>query len=75
MMVSCAYFLYSDGIISYAGFAALECIAISTLATFLMLLDAVSALRCNKPREKKQVQHGVARVAAGADYESEDEKP
>lgn len=73
MMVACTYHLYSDGIFSYAGFVAIEVIAISTLMASLMLLDAVSALKCRMESSKRMSVEPAARVAAGADYESEDE--
>jgi len=72
MMFATGYFLYTDGIFSYAGFVAIEVIAISTLMACLMLLDAVSALKC-RVNPKRSVEP-AAQVATGADYESEDEK-
>lgn len=76
MMFACGLHLYTDGLFSYAGFVSLEVLTISTIMSTLMLLDAISALKCTKPREQKVVYaEGVAKVAAGADYESEDEKP
>lgn len=52
MMVACVYFLVTDGFFSYAGFLSLEVIAISTISTFLMFLDAFSVFRCQKIKER-----------------------
>ena len=74
-MFACAYFLYSDTIFSYTGFIAVEVIFISTLGASLLLLDATTALRC-KVKDKdlsSVVPANAARLALGADYESEDE--
>lgn len=46
MMFACGYFLWIDGIFSYAGFVAVEVISVSTMTTLLTFLDAISALRC-----------------------------
>ena len=73
MMFACSYFLYDDGLFSYAGFAAIEVILVSTVSACLLLIDAISALKCITPKENKVNVEGAARVAAGADYESEDE--
>jgi len=76
MMVTCSYFLYSDGLFSYAGFVALEVIAISTLMSCLMLVDSVSALSCAKTKAKIGAAPAPAKVQSAVvdlDYESEDE--
>ena len=46
MMLSCGYVLITDGMFSYVGFAAIECVALSSILAVLMLLDAVSVLKC-----------------------------
>lgn len=69
MMVACSYYLYQDGLFSYASFAAIECIALSTLIASLMLLDAVSALKLTN----KSTASDKNKIVTGADYESEDE--
>lgn len=46
MMLAVIYYIITEGIFSYTGFVAIEVIAISTLMASLMLLDAVSVLRC-----------------------------
>ena len=57
MMFAVCYYLYIDGIFSYAGFAAIEVIAISTVSACLILLDAASALKCyGKPKQAVQPQ-------------------
>lgn len=54
MMVSIAYFVYTDGIFSYAGFVSIEVVFISVIMFCIMALDAVSACRCkHHPKEKK----------------------
>lgn len=53
MMVSVAYFIYTDGIFSYAGFVSMEVIVVSTIMFCMMAVDAISGCRCNLPREKK----------------------
>jgi len=70
MMFACGYFLYTEGLWSYASFAAIEVIIISSLAAALILLDAISAFRCKSPAGAKQDGN---KVITGADYESEDD--
>ena len=53
MMLSCGYFLVSDGMFSYAGFVAIEVIALSSILMVLMLLDAVSVLKCKVVGKEK----------------------
>lgn len=69
MMFACSYYLYTEGLFSYASFVAIECIALSTLIASLMLLDAVSALKFSS----KNTASDKNKVMTGADYESEDE--
>ena len=52
-MVSVAYFIYTDGIFSYAGFVSMEVIVVSTIMFCMMAVDSISGCRCNLPREKK----------------------
>lgn len=47
MVFACAYFLYANTLFCYAGFAAVEVIAISTVASSLLFFDAVQSLRCH----------------------------
>ena len=71
MMLSIAYFVYTDGIFSYAGFVSIEVVVISTVMFCMTAVDAMSGCRCNIPREKRAYQS--SKVSQGADYESEDE--
>lgn len=73
MMLSTAYFIYTDGIFSYAGFVSIEVIAISTVMFCMMAVDAMTGCRCNLPKERRAYQS--SKVTQGADYESEDEQP
>jgi hypothetical protein len=74
-MVSCGYFLYVDGLFSYAGFVSLEVIAITTLMSFMMLDEAISSLHMCTKCFKKKVKVNAAPVhSVGLDYETEDEK-
>ena len=41
MMFASGYYLWVDGIFSYAGFVAIEVIGISTITTLLSFLDAI----------------------------------
>ena len=71
MMLACLYFLLFDGFFSYPGFVAVEVIVLSTILMILLLLDALSSIKCKtvgKQKTKKAI-----RVAEGADYESEEE--
>lgn len=74
MLFACSYFLYSDGLFSYAGFAAIEVIAVSTLMCALTLLDAISILRCSvSPSNRliKAIKQNRAQVQI--DYESDND--
>lgn len=74
MMGSCAYYIAELGFWSYAGFAACEVVVISTILAVLMLLDALSSIRCRTIG--KSNPNYAAKVASGAEYESdEDERP
>ncbi len=71
MMAACCYFLVTDGMFSYPGFICIEVIVLSSVMTVLMLLDAVSVLKCRvvgKDRTNNQIK-----VASGLDYESDDD--
>lgn len=72
MLFACSYFLYVEGLFSYASFVAIEVIVLSSLAAALMLLDAVSALKCKTASGSSSRQDGN-KVITGADYESEDD--
>lgn len=56
MMISIAYFVYTDGIFSYAGFVSIEVVVISTVMFCMMAVDAMTGCRCNIPREKRAYQ-------------------
>jgi hypothetical protein len=71
MMLSVAYFVYTDGIFSYAGFVCIEVVAISTVMFCMMAVDAMTGCRCNIPKERRAYQ--TSKVTQGADYESEDD--
>ena len=74
MMASCCYFLASVGFWSYTGFVACEVILLSTVLAVLMLLDALSSVKCKTIGKAKS--NRAAKVASGVDYESdEDERP
>ena len=74
MMASCSYYLSTVGLWSYTGFAACEVILLSTILAVLMLLDALSSVKCKTIGKSKS--NRSAKVATGADYESdEDQRP
>lgn len=74
MMGSTIYYLMTVGFWNYAGFAACEVIVLSTNMAVLMLLDALSSIKCRSLRKRAKLTR--SRVASGADYESdEDERP
>jgi hypothetical protein len=50
-MASCIMFLILDSMFSYAGFVAIEVIAVSTIMTALTLIDAVVACRKVQPEK------------------------
>jgi hypothetical protein len=52
MIFACGYFIYIEGLYSYASFVAIEVIVISTMAASFSLVDAISALRCKSPEKK-----------------------
>lgn len=56
MMLACGIFLVDDGMFSYAGFVAIEVIALSSILMVLMLLDAVSVLKCKVVGKEKTRQ-------------------
>jgi uncharacterized membrane protein YciS (DUF1049 family) len=68
MMVSCGYFLMTDGMFSYAGFVAVEVIAISSILAVLMMLDAVTVLKC-RARTAEKIKN--IKVNSGDDNESD----
>jgi competence protein ComGC len=71
MMIACVYFLVTDGMFSYPGFVAIEVMVVSSVVTVLMLLDAVSILRCKVIGKAKT--NNAIKVASGVDYESDDD--
>ena len=78
MMCATGYFLYTDGLYSYAGFAAIEVIVLSSLMAMMTLLDAITGMRRtatheepNFKRRKVKPQDGADPDAMG-DYESDD---
>ena len=76
MMCACFYFIMVDGFFSYPGFVALEVIVLSTILMVLLLLDALSSIKCKTVGKAKT--NKAIKVATGADYESDDddyEKP
>ena len=72
MMMACLYFLLSDGFFSYPGFVALEVIVLSTTLMVLMLLDALSTIKCKSTGKAKT--NKAIKVATGADYESDEDE-
>jgi hypothetical protein len=73
MLFTCGFFVWENKIFSYTGFSAIETIVVSTVSAFCMFIDAISALKC-RVKDKMTAVEPAARVAAGADYESEDEQ-
>ena len=73
MIGACCYFLVTDGMFSYPGFICIEVIVLSSISTVLMLLDAVSVLKCRV--EGKDKTNNSIKVAAGADHEEDDDAP
>jgi hypothetical protein len=70
MMVACGYFIMTDGMFSYAGFVAVEVIALSSILAVLMMLDAVTVLKC---RARSADKNRNVKIATGVDYESDDD--
>ena len=72
MLFACSYHIYLDSIHSYAAYVAIEVIIITTVSSTLLLIDAMSALKCwgvpNKTRDD-------SRYKVEGDYESEDDDP
>lgn len=73
MICACVYFLITDGMFSYAGFITIEVIVITTISSFLMLLDAISVLKCKSVGKDNQTK--AIRLAIGNEYEEDDDKP
>ena len=71
MMIACAWFLMFDGFWSYPGFVALEVIVLSTILMVLLLLDALSSIKCKTVGKAKT--NKAIKVATGADYESDED--
>lgn len=72
MMIACAWFLMFDGFFSYPGFVALEVIVLSTILMILLLLDALSSIKCKTVGKIKT--NKAIKVMTGADYESDEEE-
>lgn len=58
MILTCCYYLYTDTFWSYAGWVSVEVIAVSTLMSSLMLVDAVSVLSCANKKAKIEAAPG-----------------
>lgn len=71
MMLACLYFLLFDGFFSYPGFVAVEVICLSTILMVLLLLDALSSIKCKTVGKAKT--NKAIKVATGADYESDED--
>lgn len=72
MMVACTYFILTDGFWSYAGFVSAEVICLSSIMTILLLLDAISAIKCKTVGKRKLLKDIT--VATAADYESDEDE-
>ena len=72
MMGACGYFIMTDGFWSYPGFVASEVVTLSTIMTMLLLIDAISAIKCKTVGKRKT--NKAIRVATGADYESDEDE-
>ena len=72
MMVSCVYFIMTDGFWSYPGFVAAEVVSLSSIVTMLLAIDAISAIKCKTVGKLKT--NRAIRVATGADYESDEDE-
>ncbi len=70
MMVACGFFLMTDGLFSYAGFVAVEVVAISSTLAVLMMLDAVTVLKC---RARKAEKNRNVKIKTSTDYESDED--
>lgn len=73
MMGACIYFIMTDGFWSLAGFVAAEVICLSTLVAMLLLIDAISAIKCKTVGKRVKVNRETV-VATGADYESDEDE-
>lgn len=69
MMVACCVFLVQQGMFSYTGFLCIEVIIVSSVMAVLMLLDAISALKCKVVGKGKENQ----KVRSKFDGESDEE--
>lgn len=72
MMASCILFIMTDGFWSYPGFVAAEVVVLSTFVAILLMIDAVSAIKCKTVGKKKT--NKAIKVATGADYESDEDE-
>ena len=73
MMGACIYFIMTDGFWSLTGFVAAEVICLSTLIAMLLLIDAISAIKCKTVGKRVKVNRETV-VATGADYESDEDE-
>ena len=72
MMLACMYFLMTDTFFSYPGFVAVEVIVLSTILMVLLMLDALSSIKCKTVGKEKTKK--ALKVATGADYESDEDE-
>ena len=72
MMFACSYFLYTDGLWSLPGFVCAEVIFLSTIMQLLVLIDAITAIKCKTVGKRKVLVN--TNIATGADYESDEDE-
>ena len=76
MMCATGYFLSTDGLYSYAGFAAIEVIVLSSLMAMMTLLDAITGMRRTATHQEPNYKRRKVKPQDGADvmgdYESDD---
>ena len=74
MMFSCIYFIMTDGFWSLPGFVASEVICLSTLIAMLLMIDAISAIKCKTVGKRVKLSEKQPRVTTGAEYESDEDE-
>jgi len=76
MMCATGYFLSTDGLYSYAGFAAIEVVVLSSLMAMMTLLDAITGMRRTATHQEPNYKRRKVKPQDGADvmgdYESDD---